>query len=200
MRPGTVSTKAAVILGATALATGVMPPAQAHEDLPYVSPYQATALDMRGLVDAGTYHAILDRKLDVVQATVNALQANVAAIPSTTILTGAARDAAKARLMKVTFVQRLLAAIPTTGPYAATAGERAQVEAIAADLAAIRNDLATLLANEPVAPTTLRPARRTMSLVKADRDGSRVRWSNWSNWPTWSGWTWDRDGDHHCHH
>lgn len=199
MRLSSATTKAAVVAGATALAAGIAPPAQAHWDDP--SPFQAATLDMRGLVDADVYHAILDRKLDVVQAEVTALTAKVSAVPSTTVLTGQARLAAKARLAKVVLLQRLLAAIPATGPYAATAAERAQIDALLGDLATVKSALLTLLANEPITPTAVRPALRTVSVAKATVDARRTRWWGWWTWVDrdrrWDG-SWDGWDGHRC--
>jgi hypothetical protein len=189
-------TKVAVVAGATVLASALAPPASAHDGWTYTgSPLQATALDMHGVLDPAVYQSFLDRRLDVAQAYVTALRAKVAAIPSTTVLTGEARFVAKQRLAKVVAMGRLLAAIPSSGPYAATAAERAQITALQADLAALKSALLTRLANAPaVAPTTVKPALRTVRVLGTRFD----RWSRGAGW--WDGrhdggGSWD---GHHC--
>jgi hypothetical protein len=202
-------TKAAVVAGVTILASGLAQPASAHDGWTYTgSPYQATTLDMRGTLDPAVYHAFLDRRLDAAQAYVTALQAKVAAIPASTVLTGEARYVAKHRLAKVAVMQRLLAAIPASGPYAATPAERAQIAALQADLAALKSALLTRLANEPaVAPTAVQPALRTVRVLGTHFD-SDARWTRWAGWwdgrrdgTRYDGWRYDgtRSWDgHHC--
>jgi hypothetical protein len=160
---------------------------------------------MRGTLDLAVYHAFLDRRLDVAQAYVNALQAKVAAIPASTVLTGEARYVAKHRLAKVAAMQRLLGMIPASGPYAVTPAERAQIAALQADLAVLKSALLTRLANEPaVAATTVRPALKTVRVLgtRFDRD---ARWAGWwdgrRDGTRYDGWRYDgtRSWDgHHC--
>jgi hypothetical protein len=203
------ATKLAIVAGATVLASGATP-AVAHDGWTTTSgtpTYDAPALDMQVPLNAGVYHAFLDRKLDLVEAYVTALKAKVNAIPADTVLTGDARDTAQHRLAKASAMRRLLALIPTTGPYAATAAEHAQVDTIEARLAAIKSTLKALLANEAVVvtPTTVKVATVTKTHVlgtRFDRDAARTWWLRWSRWSGWSGWDGDRDGDrwdgHHC--
>jgi hypothetical protein len=192
----TRATKAAVVAGVAVLASGVTP-ASAHD---YVGTYsgshlQAGTLDMRGTLNPDVYHAILDRKLDVVQTYVTTLQAKVNAIPAGTVLTGEARSTAKFRLAKVVAMRHLLALIPETGTYAATAAERAQIDAIDARLASLKAALLALLDNMPVTPTATKVLdRRATSKVLGTRF-DRDAWWRW--WSTYSG---TRDGRHHCDH
>lgn len=190
MRPSTLTLKAAVVAGASMLVTGIAPPAVAHDAQPYVTPYQATSLDMRGLLDPAGFHAVLDRKLAALATATTALNAKVAAIPTTTVLTGDARRTAEARLARAAFLARVLAAIPTTGAYAATASERTEIAAIQRTLAATRTALRTLLAN---APAAVRTAVRTTT----PKTTIRTRWSRWAAWWTNHDGTWD---GHHCDH
>ncbi|MDQ1712054.1 MAG: hypothetical protein QOE45_1504 [Frankiaceae bacterium] len=176
----TMRTKATVaIAGATALATGAVAPAEAHSSTDTVGQHAPT-LEMRGTLNPAVYHAFIDRKLDLAQAWASSLHAQVAAVPSTTVLTGASRGVAKQNLAKVLAAKRLLAKLPTTGPYAATAAERAQAAAIHASLAGTAAMLKSLLANEPVVvtPTFVKPAVRTVKVAKVFgvRD---FRWFGW---------------------
>ena len=192
MRTMTTRTKAVVtIAGATALATGAVVPAEAHNGTGTVGRHAPT-LDMRGGLNPAVYHAFLDRKLDVAQAWATAMHAKVAAVPSTTVLSGVERHAAKKRLAKVLAAKRLLASIPVTGTFAATAAERAQVDAIEASLAGTAAMLETLLANEPVvvAPTTTKPAVRAVNVAKV----LGARDARWWGWDGWWGWHDGRDG------
>jgi hypothetical protein len=192
----TRGTKAAVVVGVAVLASGVTP-ASAHD---YTGTYtgshlQAGTLDMRGTLNPDVYHAILDRKLDVVQAYVTTLQAKVAGIPGSTVLTGESRSTAKFRLAKVVAMRHLLALIPETGTYAATTAERAQVDAIEARLATVKSELLALLDNMPVTPTTTKVLDvRTTSKVL----GTRFDRDAWWRW--WSAFGGTRDGRHHCDH
>jgi hypothetical protein len=193
----TRGTKAAVVAGVAVLASGVTTPASAHD---YVGTYsgshlQAGTLDMRGTLNPDVYHAILDRKLDVVETYVATLRAKVAAIPSTTVLTDEARSTAKFRLAKVVAMRHLLALVPATGPYAATAAERAQIDAIDARLAGVKVALLALLDNMPVMPTATKVLdRRATSKVL----GTRFDRDAWWRW--WSMYGGTRDGRHHCDH
>jgi hypothetical protein len=206
MRTMTMRTKAAVtIAGATALATGAIAPADAQIGTGTVG-HHAPALEMRGTLNPAVFHAFLDRKLDAAQTWAETMHAKAAAIPSATVLSGVERKAAKRRLASVVAAERLLASIPTTGPYAATAAERAQIADIQATLAATAATLTSLLANAPVAvtPTTFtKPNVRTVALAKVlgFRD---ARWLGWNG--SWDG---RHDGDrvagergdrHHCDH
>jgi hypothetical protein len=187
MRTMTTRTKAVVtIAGATALATGAVVPAEAHGGTGTVG-HHAPTLDMRGGLNPAVYHAFLDRRLDVAQAWAEAMHAKVAAVPSTTVLSGVERHAATKRLAKVLAAKRLLARIPVTGTFAATAAERAQVDAIEASLAGTAAKIEALLANEPVVvtPTHVKPA---VAKVLGARD---ARWWGWNGW--W-GWHDGRDG------
>jgi hypothetical protein len=189
-------TKAAVVAGVAVLASGVTP-ASAHD---YTGTYtgshlQAGTLDMRGTLNPAVYHAILDRKLDVVQAYVTTLQAKVSAIPAGTVLTGEARSTAKFRLAKVVAMRHLLAMIPETGTYAATSAERAQVDAIEARLATIKSALLALLDNMPVTPTATKVLDRRATTKVLGTRFDRDAWWRW-----WSMFGGDRDGRHHCDH
>jgi hypothetical protein len=195
MRAMTNGTRLALTLtGATALATAATTTAYACDarDLaPTTTTLQASALDLRTPLNADVYHAFLDAKLDRVQTYVDALRAKVAAVPNTTVLAGAQRWTAKAELAKVTYLSRLLDAIPDSGTYAATAAEQAQVSAIETALAAVKAKLVALLANAPAvaAPTQTRLATRTIA-VKDLRthvcdghwDGFRYDGTRWDGW------------------
>jgi hypothetical protein len=157
MRQLTGGTKLALTLtGATAIATMATSTAFAN-DAHWTEPslFQATTLDLRVPLNPDVFHAFLDAKLDRVEAAMNALRAKVSAIPSTTVLTGMERRAAKARLAKAAFLGHVLDNLPDSGLYAPTATEAAQIARIQAALDAIVAKLKTLLANVPaVTPTT----------------------------------------------
>ena len=195
MRLSHAATRTAVVAGATLLASGLTP-AQAH-DRPYTgSTLQAGTLDMRGWFDPAVYHAMLDRKLDVVDTYVDAIAAKVNAIPSGTVLTGDTRLMAERKLHKVLFLNHLLSLIPTSGPYAATASERAQITTLQSRLATLASRLRTLLANAPATPTAVRPATFVKPL--ADRRFDRTRFWTFRWWDgRWDGRSWD---GHHCDH
>jgi hypothetical protein len=186
MRSMTTRTKAIVtIAGATALATGAVAPAEAHSGTGTVGRHAPT-LDMRGTLNPAVFHAFLDRKLDVAQAWAEAMRAKVAAVPSTTALRGVERHAATKRLAKVLAAKRLLGNVPTTGTFATTAAEQAQVAGIRATLADTAAMLETLLANQPLSPTHVRPAARAVNVAKV-RGATDARW-------VWNGWWEGRDG------
>lgn len=188
MRNITTRTKAAVaIAGATALATGAISPAEAHDGTLNVG-LHAPTLDMRGGLNPAVYHAFLDRKLDAAQAWAEAMHAKVAAVPSTTVLSGVERHAAKQRLAKVLAAKRLLGNVPVTGTFASTATEQAQVAGIRATLAETAAMLETLLANADAAvvtPTHVQPAALEVA---------KVRDARWWGWNGWWGWHDGRDG------
>jgi hypothetical protein len=201
----TRGTKAAVVAGVAVLASGgVTTPASAHT---YGGAYsgshlQVGTLDMRGTLNPDVYHAILDRKLDAVAAYAATLQAKVAAIPATTVLTGEARSTAKFRLAKVVAMRHLLAMIPPTGPYAATAAERADIDAIDARLAATKSMLLARLDNLPVTPTATKvlDVRATTKVLNTRFD--RDAWWRW--WSMFGDrdhrWDGSRYDGHHCDH
>lgn len=191
-------TKLAVaIAGATALTTAATVTAYADDDGgTTTTTWQAPLLDRRVPLNADVYSEFLDAKLARLAAYADAARAKVTAIPAGTVLTGQARQLAKARLAKAARLTALLDAIPGTGAYVATATQRAQIAAIQADLDAIVARLKTLLANKPVvvAPVTLSPAKETRSL----REATKVFADRWSRdhecdrrWGDWDG---DRDG------
>jgi hypothetical protein len=186
------TTLAIIVTGATALATAATQTAYAHDGVTFnVSPYEATTLDHEVPLSAEVYHEFFDARLDVVEAKAAALKNTVAAIPSDTVLNGAERMAAKARLAKVSYLARVLANLPDSGAFAPTATEATQIARIRAMLDAIAAKLKTLLANAPavVTPTTVKPLAKTLGLRDlslfdghhcdghwGDRDG---RWDGW---------------------
>ncbi len=202
MRRMTSGTRLALTLtGATALATAATSTAFAndsHDVTP--SPIQAVALDLRTPLNPAVYHAFLDAKLDRIEAAMNALHAKVSAIPSTTVLTGMERRAAKARLAKAAFLSNVLDALPDSGLYAPTAVEAAQVARIQAALDTIVAKLKAVLANVPVAtPTTTTISDSSLDPAKALRllgFGDHVCDGRWDGWrdgvrydrTRWDGW------------
>jgi hypothetical protein len=194
MRNGT--RLALTLTGATALATAATTTAYACDardarDISLATTVQASALDLRTPLNADVYHAFLDAKLDRVRTYVDALRAKVAAIPGGTVLTGAARWDAKAKLAKLTYLSRLLDAIPDSGTYAATAAEQAQVAAVEADVAAVRAKLVALLGNAPAVatPTQTRLVTKTVGVrdlrshvCDGHWDGFRYDGTRWDGW------------------
>lgn len=196
MRAITNGTRLALTLtGATALATAATTTAYATGTnglAPATTTLQASTLDLRTPLNADVYRAFLDAKLDRVATYVNAIQAKVAAIPAGTVLVGAERYAAKAKLAKAAYLSRLLDAIPDSGTYAPTTAERATIAAIQADLAAITAKVKALLANQPavVTPTMTKVAARTVAV----KDLSLGRHVCDGHWDGFRSDRWDHDG------
>ncbi|MCU1588187.1 MAG: hypothetical protein JWN31_1680 [Frankiales bacterium] len=154
----TATTGGVAALSLMASPAAAAPAAGSVTSFPAHSAVAVSAQRELQLLSVGDYHARLDAQLDRVAAVLLANRAQWDGVASTAVLSAATRSAAVSDLFWAARTSRHLAAVPTTGTYAATAAEQAQIASLRAGLSTLAARLRGLLDNPR--PATRQPQAR----------------------------------------